>query len=137
MIWLSVILSTAAIVIAVITLRKSRASASSIWATGISALCLIPLGTLMMMRSTGASPVRQLNGGGTDWWSRWLELWPIFFFGLMACVLCAVIGLIGASVDAMQHREQKFYRLIVSQWLVVIGQLVAVFALITVNFPDA
>ncbi|MFI4854177.1 MAG: hypothetical protein ACIAQF_04245 [Phycisphaerales bacterium JB065] len=137
MIWFSLMLSIAAVIIGVMALRKSRAHAGSILATSISVLCLIPLGTLIMMRSAGASPVRQLNGGDTDWWSLWFDLWPTFYFGLMACGLCAIFGLVSASVDALHWREQKYHRLIVGQWIVVIGQLAAVFWLIGTNFPDA
>jgi hypothetical protein len=78
-------------VMAIAMRRRPVWPLSVLLASAANLFTLFPALVLMAMMRAGAAGTVQFNVGSSEamrWWSTWAGLFPVFFFGLLAC--CAV-----------------------------------------------
>lgn len=139
-IWLGLGLGFSAVVLGLFALRVSDHRSTHAVGIIVSGLALVPMLTLTAMRRAGASGTRQFNEpGGTsmDWWSAWVDLFPVYILGLLAlCVASLVIGVF-TIVSTARDRPPRHAITRTLHAISVPAQCGTAFWLVGVNFPSA
>lgn len=139
-IWLGLGLGAFAIVAGLSAFRVSKHRRTHPVGLIVSGLALVPMLTLTAMRRAGASGTRQFNepgGPSMDWWSTWVDLFPVYIFGLLALCLASLVIGICTIVSMVRDQIPRYVATRLLHAISVPAQCGTTFWLVGANFPSA
>ncbi len=117
--------------------KKEKKTISFIAAVCLNGFALFSTFTTFLMMFSGGHPVRQMSQGNREAWSNWLHFYPIPLFGLMLCILLAVILMLVVIVQLIVMRGKfRPWTLFFYQALTLVHCLFA-FNWLIMFMPDA
>ena len=133
-------ISITAIMLGVLRLLVTRPSWLSRIQLGLNVLVSLPMVVLLVMKQSGAHPTRQLNpatGTSMDWWSFWVEIWPLSMLLLLGAIVVAFVLLAITTADVIRTTPRHHVVIRIIHSTLCVAQPVMMLFFIGQNFPDA